>query len=684
MLSEINPARFHPLIVHLPIGLLLFALIMEVLKRGAKQKKYDSAIQLCLLLGAVTAVFAAISGWGLAAEGGYEKVSLFRHRWLGITVAIGAVLTYWSYRFGGSSFRKIYPVLLLITNSALILAGHFGGVMTHGANYLFATSQEHKKVANIAEADVYEVIVAPILAQKCLSCHKATKSKGELRLDGPAYILAGGESGPVFDKMEAAKSRLLERIHLPMSADEHMPPEGKPQLSANELSLLRWWIENGYCFDCTVKDLPQSPAIDMALKAYEAPQDHWSNLDLPPLAIEDLTPLQREGIRAMPLAENSPFIVVDLARRSDINKQLLRKLRPVRKRLVALHAAFSNFSDADADFISKFPNLRKLELQGTDISDKALEAIQKLEHLESLNLYKTAVTDFGIQSLGKNTSLKRLYLWQSAVSMPQAIALGKQEPELEILMGPEDSIFGQSALNPPVLEAATTLFQDSIIVRLTSNLDDVQAYYTLDGTRPDTNAYLFKDSLVLRSSALLKVMQVKRGWLPSPVNEKHFVKVGMKIERAELLVPASGKYTANGGRSLIDLQKGSPTFTDGKWLGFEGKHMGVRLDLGKDTLVHAVVLSALSRPASWIFFPRGIKIYTSIDGKEFALAKEKQVPVRDKEIADEEMTYFKIEFPEQISARYLKIEVESPLLNPEWHPNPGGKSWIFMDEILVE
>jgi hypothetical protein len=31
----------------------------------------------------------------------------------------------------------------------------------------------------------------------------------------------------------------------------------------------------------------------------------------------------------------------------------------------------------------------------------------------------------------------------------------------------------------------------------------------------------------------------------------------------------------------------------------------------------------------------------------------------------------------------VKVEVRSPLRNPDWHPNPGGKSWIFLDEILL-
>jgi hypothetical protein len=234
------------------------------------------------------------------------------------------------------------------------------------------------------------------------------------------------------------------------------------------------------------------------------------------------------------------------------------------------------------------------------------------------------------------------------------------------------------------LEAATTLFTDSVVVRLRSNLQGVSAYYTLDGSPPDTASNFWPDSLVLRESAQLKVIQTKEGWLPSPVTEKGFVKAGIPVAAAELITLASGKYIANGAQSLIDLEKGSSSFTDGKWLGYEGKHLAAVLDLGQLQSPKVLSLSMLSRPASWIFFPKGVKVYASANGSDYQLVQEAQWPSRDKEIADEEMQYFRVPLPAEIQARYLKVEVESPLRNPDWHPNPGGNSWIFIDEILVD
>ena len=51
-------------------------------------------------------------------------------------------------------------------------------------------------------------------------------------------------------------------------------------------------------------------------------------------------------------------------------------------------------------------------------------------------------------------------------------------------------------------------------------------------------------------------------------------------------------------------------------------------------------------------------------------------------MVETELKYFPIAF-DPVEARYVKVEVRSPLRNPDWHPNPGGKSWIFLDEILL-
>ncbi len=84
----------------------------------------------------------------------------------------------------------------------------------------------------------FDAQIAPLLAQRCLSCHNGAAKKGGLDLSRKASAKAGGDSGRVIAAGKPDKSLLWERI-----AAEEMPPESP--LSAKERNLLRQWIAEG-------------------------------------------------------------------------------------------------------------------------------------------------------------------------------------------------------------------------------------------------------------------------------------------------------------------------------------------------------------------------------------------------------------------------------------------------------
>ena len=57
--------RFHPVLVHLPIGFLLLTVLLEWFNND---QQYKSLLSIGWLLSAVSAAFAALCGWFLAAE----------------------------------------------------------------------------------------------------------------------------------------------------------------------------------------------------------------------------------------------------------------------------------------------------------------------------------------------------------------------------------------------------------------------------------------------------------------------------------------------------------------------------------------------------------------------------------------------------------------------------------------
>ena len=64
--------RFHPVFVHLPIGFLLLAGLLEYSNRKKKSASWDGAISLSLLLGAAGGILAIVCGLALASEGGFR------------------------------------------------------------------------------------------------------------------------------------------------------------------------------------------------------------------------------------------------------------------------------------------------------------------------------------------------------------------------------------------------------------------------------------------------------------------------------------------------------------------------------------------------------------------------------------------------------------------------------------
>jgi|GEM_PF-1690679 len=71
--------RLHPMIVHFPIALLIFAAVLELVTIRKYNSKFRLGIQALVLIGAVNAVIAAMFGWLLANSDGVQGELLDLH-----------------------------------------------------------------------------------------------------------------------------------------------------------------------------------------------------------------------------------------------------------------------------------------------------------------------------------------------------------------------------------------------------------------------------------------------------------------------------------------------------------------------------------------------------------------------------------------------------------------------------
>jgi mono/diheme cytochrome c family protein len=103
--------------------------------------------------------------------------------------------------------------------------------------FLFAAAPR----AAHAEESFFEKRIAPLLQQRCLSCHRPDKKKGDLDLSTRAGALKGGEEGPAVVPGKPADSLLLIKVG---GRVPKMPRGGDP-LSAAQVADVRRWIADG-------------------------------------------------------------------------------------------------------------------------------------------------------------------------------------------------------------------------------------------------------------------------------------------------------------------------------------------------------------------------------------------------------------------------------------------------------
>ena len=97
--------RFHPLFVHLPIGILLLALLLQFLSRKEQYTLSHGVMKVIWIAGIVSAVLSCITGYVLSINGGYEESAVNLHMWMGIAVAVISIL------IGFKVFRRRFDIV---------------------------------------------------------------------------------------------------------------------------------------------------------------------------------------------------------------------------------------------------------------------------------------------------------------------------------------------------------------------------------------------------------------------------------------------------------------------------------------------------------------------------------------------------------------------------------------------
>lgn len=430
--------HLHPLVVHLPIGFLVLALLFEQLSHFKKFEPLKSSIQATLLLGFVTAVMSCIFGYVLSLSGEYDLIKISNHKIAGITLAVLAgllfLLTTDSVKNKVSINRWIFSSLCLIAFITTLYTGHQGGSLTHGSDYLslkIITERERRKPTNVGEALLFEDIVQPLLVQRCGQCHREGKMKGQLSVQTLDNLLKGGKSRPAVVAGMLGKSELYNRITLDPSNEKFMPADGKTPLTKAEVEIIQWWIEKGMAEKGKkIADLKNASAIQAKAAAFlglTGPQNGNEitsnengqvNPDIPTSFNNALIDsLRNNGVNVRVMLHQPVMLDITLPAGNGASLNSIKStLRSIAKNVIWLNLSNNGLTENELDFLPLMSNLEKLRLEKNPLTDKILLQLSGLHHLEVLNLNETNVTSSGIAQIKQIPGVKRVYQWNVAAA----------------------------------------------------------------------------------------------------------------------------------------------------------------------------------------------------------------------------------------------------------------------------
>lgn len=415
--------RFHPLIVHLPIGLILLLPLLEF--AGIRRQSLREAAGFVLQIALATCVLAIIFGLLLAYGSGEIGATVTRHMRGGILLAIELLLCL-AVRRSLLERRqsRLYFSLLTAVLITLGWTAHHGGSLTHGSDYLtrYMPPPLKRILAPSAVAShpnsFFARHIYPILDTKCVACHGTNKEQGGLRLDSYESLMAGGKDGIVIAPRNPDGSLLLKKVTLPPNDPHFMPAEGRAPLTPEEITRIRAWVLQGASPDAT-----RVPGILIAEDQEEAP---------PPVGdysafMDEIRQMHRsQGAKLVPVSADPSdgLILRTIDAAATFDDVQLAKFQRYAPFIVEAELGRTAVTDAGVVTLSQFKNLRALHLEGTAVSGRTLPMVSSLSQLTYLNLSGTKVTSDAIAVLKSKPNLRHLYLFNTPADPASMAASG--------------------------------------------------------------------------------------------------------------------------------------------------------------------------------------------------------------------------------------------------------------------
>ena len=199
--------RFHVLVLHLPIGIIVALFVLESLSARSdtvtsRPRRRTSGARWRCRRSSRSCSATCTSGRQL------HGASAAQHRFYGTAVALVAMVVA-LLRMGkfAESYKPLFFPASIVLLVLVSITGHFGGNLTHGSTYLVEYAPQplrslaglapRRTITSVSTADPFADVVGPMFVERCASCHNEDKQESDLVLTTHAGVMRGGESGRV-------------------------------------------------------------------------------------------------------------------------------------------------------------------------------------------------------------------------------------------------------------------------------------------------------------------------------------------------------------------------------------------------------------------------------------------------------------------------------------------------------
>jgi uncharacterized membrane protein len=674
--------RLHPAVLHLPIGILMFALFVLLLRSELKKRAFRNIMMMVLLFASLTASVTALMGFFLSHQSDYGADWLQQHRLSGIFLSILCYLLLIGFDRSQrtDTFFYITGSLTMIT---VFFVGHTGGYLTHGQNFIFSPVSD-PKLHRVSNGSVYQEAIFPVLEKKCVSCHNESKSKGKLIMTDVDNFRHGGKKGKEWVEGAPEKSRLVRYIHLPMKDEDHMPPEGKPQLTPQEIRLIELWIKEGPDFSTLVDDLNDNDSLKILSKMIQGQAVAEPVLLFPDIAAASastIAELNTPFCSVFPLYRDSPALQADFFIQQSYQPEQLKKLRAIANQLIVLNLSQMPVSDQDLEVVGDFHRLEKLNLNFSKITGSGFKGWKDFTHLRTVSLAGTPVTAEHLKVLLALPSMEEVFIANTPIDDVQRKLLEKQYPEVRLVVSDfkDDQVLTLSA--PAIAVDGVVPRGQGIPIR--SNMPGVTIRYTVDGSTPDSVGSTIYEKPILASKPLfIRARACKPGWYCSAIAEATVFPEGLHPLTAVLLRAPDKQYPGEGGTTLINGRKGFlDVYREPSWVGYREQPMEAIFDFGdKAPPVMSIAVSYAHNLGSYIFPPVEVEVYGGTTPDKLNRLVVLQ-PVQPTKNEPTRMGALVVPLKGELH-RYYKLVLKPVPKLPAWHSGKGSKGWVMVDEVF--